>query len=663
MLQANLTSILIPVYQREGQIGRCIDSALSQVDADVEVVVVDNASTDATFDICQTYAQRDPRVRVYRNPENLGPVRNWARCLEEARGEYAKLLFSDDILAPTFLQKTLPLFQTDVAFVFSAASIGATIEQGVIYYVPYVDSGLQSSASFIEGSLTADGSFPVSPSCGLFRTRDLRQNLKVELPGADRDDFADHGAGPDLMCFLLAARSHPLVGYVREALCFFCAHPGSITISRKPVVDAGYRAARKWFVSQARALDEAEEKTQSNRVEGMAEPVFEVSAIVSTYNSQTYFQGCLDDLLRQSLGRALEIVIIDSGSEQAEGEMAKAAMLSHPNVVYLRTEREFLYAAWNRAIRAARGKYLTIANTDDRHRRDALESMSAVLNAKPDIGLVYGDCLVTTVPNESLEQASTRGVMGFRYPEFFGPSSLLHFQFGPQFMWRRSLGLEFDPSFQAAGDYDFNCRFNQLATAVHIPQYLGLYLARNDAITRTGPMQRETQAVRERYQTKAVVERMYCQAGVPCDTPLQRAAIHVDMGVRALGYYPPWGGGQQHRDLGFAFESFSSATNEDPACIAAYLNIAIVSLCGGQSSAEQAWHLCKQLQELPGTHRVETLGHNLEVLEAVAQGKGRLEDLRIEPAGLPLPSQADLLRPKATTARFDFGRKDQRQRL
>src|SRR6266508_5714193 len=79
-------SLLVPVFNRADLIGPCLDSALAQTMGDLEVVVVDGASTDGTWEVCLRYAEADPRVRVIRESRNSGPVRGWWRCVEEAKG-------------------------------------------------------------------------------------------------------------------------------------------------------------------------------------------------------------------------------------------------------------------------------------------------------------------------------------------------------------------------------------------------------------------------------------------------------------------------------------------------------------------------------------------------------------------------------------------------
>src|SRR5437899_1718931 len=125
-MSAPLVSILVPVHNRRELLPSCLRSALAQTGQDFEIVVVDNASTDGTWEVCQTFAKADPRVRIFRNPENIGPVRNWQRSFKYAQGRYGKLLFSDDLMAPDYLEKTLPFLRDPrVAFVFSMAKIGA----------------------------------------------------------------------------------------------------------------------------------------------------------------------------------------------------------------------------------------------------------------------------------------------------------------------------------------------------------------------------------------------------------------------------------------------------------------------------------------------------------------------------------------------------------
>ncbi len=102
-------SIGLPVFNGENYIEEALDSILAQTYADFELIISDNASTDRTPEICRAYAAKDPRIRYYRNAENLGGAPNYNRAFELSSGEYFKWAAHDDVLAPDFLLQCVQL--------------------------------------------------------------------------------------------------------------------------------------------------------------------------------------------------------------------------------------------------------------------------------------------------------------------------------------------------------------------------------------------------------------------------------------------------------------------------------------------------------------------------------------------------------------------------
>jgi len=100
-------SICIPSYNGARFIAQAIESGLAQTMADLEVVVVDDGSTDNTVEIANEYSASDSRVRVYRNAENLGLPGNWDRCRALASGEWVMFLFQDDLFRPDCAEQML----------------------------------------------------------------------------------------------------------------------------------------------------------------------------------------------------------------------------------------------------------------------------------------------------------------------------------------------------------------------------------------------------------------------------------------------------------------------------------------------------------------------------------------------------------------------------
>ena len=240
---SSFVSVLIPVYNRDLYLEPCVESALAQTSGNLEVIIVDNCSTDRTWEICQSLAERDGRVRIFRNDRNIGPVANWKRCAEEARGELAKLLFSDDLIKPSFLEKTVPfLDDPSVGLVVTGVDI-----EGKTEYAGHCRNGRISRWTYLR-NMMFNGRMPLSPGATLVRTKDLRRNLFV--------DFGRHGIGADLLLLLLTAASHPSVAYIAEPLAVFRDHPGSISRLRKSQLARGYAYTRFWFwlISFARMI-------------------------------------------------------------------------------------------------------------------------------------------------------------------------------------------------------------------------------------------------------------------------------------------------------------------------------------------------------------------------------------------------------------------------
>lgn len=228
-----------------------------------------------------------------------------------------------------------------------------------------------------------------------------------------------------------------------------------------------------------------------------------VSAIVSTYNAERFLAGVLKSLEQQTIADRIEIIVIDSGSAQNERTIVEEFQSRYGNIRYLRTEWETIYQAWNRGIKLARGKYITNANTDDRHRGDALEVMANELEKHPDIALAYADSAVTFEANQTFDTVAPDGY--HLRPDYDSGIMLTGCNMGPQPMWRRSIHDElgyFREDLRSAGDYDFWCRVALRHPLKHIPQTLGLYYENPQGICNSDKelSARETRVVMESYR-------------------------------------------------------------------------------------------------------------------------------------------------------------------
>jgi glycosyltransferase involved in cell wall biosynthesis len=397
------------------------------------------------------------------------------------------------------------------------------------------------------------------------------------------------------------------------------------------------------FTGRANRPDEIERQLDTR-----THDEYTVTAIVSTYASTHFLPGLLDDLISQTLYARgeLEIVFVDSHSPEDDWSIIEAAARDHEHIRAIRTvERETLYTAWSRAIAEARGRYISNANTDDRHRRDAYELLSGVLDVRSDVALVYSNTYVSRVENEPFYQ--NPGTEPFTTPAFFAPNQLLHFPFGAQPMWRKSvhdhIGV-FDGSFKAAGDWDFAIRFAHKFRALHVEEVLGSYLVGENTISfRDDTVTRENTLVHGRIHNPETAYALYHREGLALKSPQEKAQALVDLGVRAMGYRIPYGTPKNKLPLAVSF--FAEATRLAPDWAVAWNNLAVALAVSGQR--QQAKEL---LDSLKSKTDHPTIVKNAKILLASLTSTPQ-EEMELLPSGLPFPNQEELQKSKVGSER------------
>jgi glycosyltransferase involved in cell wall biosynthesis len=192
-MSAPIVSVLMTAYNREPYIASSIESVLAQTFDDLELVVVDDGSTDGTVEIARRFARRDPRVRVEVNARNLGDYANRNHAAALARGALLKYHDSDDLLYPHCLAAMAPpmLAHPGAAFGLSPAR----------HWPGGPCPMLLTPRMSYQREFLGSGMFSAGPAGAIFRTAAFRS-----LGG-----FEDRGAPSDYIFWLRACARVPVL--------------------------------------------------------------------------------------------------------------------------------------------------------------------------------------------------------------------------------------------------------------------------------------------------------------------------------------------------------------------------------------------------------------------------------------------------------------------
>ena len=192
-------SVVIPAYNSESFISKCLDSLVKQTLKEIEIIVVDNSEGSKTYDVIKEYMAADTRLRYIHNDKNIGPGPARNMGIEAAKGEYVGFVDSDDYVSQNFYEE---LYKTAT----NPESGPFDIVKGVFVMVK---NGLPQSSSNGGGVVKGKGVINEVFVCQHY-TAIFRRGLLVEHPDAR---YGDTTTGEDLV-FLNA------VGYYAENMTY-----------------------------------------------------------------------------------------------------------------------------------------------------------------------------------------------------------------------------------------------------------------------------------------------------------------------------------------------------------------------------------------------------------------------------------------------------------
>ena len=151
----NLVSFIISTYNGQETLDQAISSILSQSHINLEILIIDDGSTDDSFDIIQKYANEDERIKTYKNPRNIGLTKSLNFLIEQAKGEFIARQDDDDISKENRIEKQLDfLIKYNLDAVTSRAKIigSDNLMPNLSYYFP-TKVVIKYKNPFIHGTL------------------------------------------------------------------------------------------------------------------------------------------------------------------------------------------------------------------------------------------------------------------------------------------------------------------------------------------------------------------------------------------------------------------------------------------------------------------------------------------------------------------------------
>lgn len=387
-------SVIIPVYNEEKYLRQCLDSVVNQTLGDIEIICVDDGSTDASLEILREYEEDDSRVHVItQKNKNAGAARN--NGMEHAHGKYLLFLDADDYFEANMLKETVSLAQRNDADVtlFGAWRFDNTTGK-VENMTWYVQNGLMPAIQPFSAQENPRNIFQITPPgpCNkLFKSSFVKENgLRFQELTNTNDMFFVLSALSDAerICWTDKQYLHYRIGNGASLQATKGKNPDnfyrSLTALRDRLVITGkYELFRESFLKNAEIQcnfnfkaftdeqlcpDERRRFRETLLDDGKLiqhEDKPDVSVIVPVYNTEDYLRECLDSILCQTLNN-IEIICVNDGSTDSSGEiLAQYAAKDARIRIIDKGKNEGLFMARKRGVAEAKGRFITFVDADD----------------------------------------------------------------------------------------------------------------------------------------------------------------------------------------------------------------------------------------------------------------------------------------------------------
>jgi len=411
-MKSPATSVIIPVYNVDAWLEECLDSVLAQTETEIEIICVNDGSTDGSEAILERYSKRDERIFII-NKENGGLSTARNAGLDKAKGKYIYFLDSDDTIRSDAIKtckETSDKNQLDILY-FDAKIIfedeeGRNINSGSEYY--YIRN--ESYSGVLSGTEIFNRMVPASdykPSvCIQFFNRSFIENCGLRFEEGIL--FEDNVFSLQLMLkakkvmhipqtlFFRRFRTDSIMSSGVNAEKIYCSF--YITKRMKKEL-AGYKfdaetqnnaaefllSYEPWVVGFYEGADDEQRKMAEERMseeelmelERMLERAApKISVIIPVYNAGKWLKACIESLLAQTLTET-EIIFVNDGSVDNSLSILEEFRKKDSRISIITQANLGAGAARNRGLDIVRGEYLSFLDADDFFEPDMLEKAYA----------------------------------------------------------------------------------------------------------------------------------------------------------------------------------------------------------------------------------------------------------------------------------------------
>jgi glycosyltransferase involved in cell wall biosynthesis len=469
-------SIIIPTYNRENFIGEAVASALGQDYQEIEVIVVDDGSTDGTEEVLATF--HDPRLVCVRQ-DNAGRSLARNRAIGIARGEYITFLDSDDYYLPSKVGT-------------QAAFLDANPEFGMAYMSAFcVDDDRRDLNMVYHASISGR----IYPHIAFYHPHTITlPNVMVRKEILEQIGEFDEAMErfEDIDLWRRIAKKTLIAG-IDQIGCHVRTHVGNKLDSLDPerivsaidyyaqkirredtdidplIVGAGIRRLYEFY---ARAMYTVKTfKAVGSRLSATGRRAFEpfVSVVIPVYNGANYLALAIDSALAQTY-QNFEVVVVNDGSDD-DGATARVVRAYGNRVRYFEKTNGGVASALNLAVSQVKAPFITWLSHDDLFTPDKLERQIALLSEQPEPErcVIYGDYSVFSNESRRDTPVAMPAIKSADFRYFITVQNVLHgcTLLIPRAAFEKHGG--FDERLKTTQDYDFWFRIAGDFQFVHTP--------------------------------------------------------------------------------------------------------------------------------------------------------------------------------------------------